>query len=193
MVIINLSAASQGPTDAYFVLGGSIMREIHVARLIKDHPDTRVLISQGSSDPCILQIFEREQVPIERTWLEKCADSTFGNFFFSLPILQQWGVHRVSLITSATHLPRALWMAQVILGSHGIWVDLDVTPERGIPGNQESWLKTSIDVGRSVIWALVSQVYQPSCSSVTPLSEVNLEEWRAREFKCEHQGGIEGS
>ena len=186
-----LRSASTDSVDAYLVLGGSIRREIYVAQQIAHSSQIPVLISAGSPDPCIRIVFEREAAPIDQVWLEKCADSTFDNFFFSLPILSQWGVKKVKLVTSPTHLPRAQWMAQIILGSHGIWVEPDVVKEKGIPGNRETYLKTTLDISRSLLWALISQVYTPQCSDVVHLSDVDLAVWRRQGFKCEHQAGID--
>lgn len=188
---LKLQAAQSRPVDAFFVLGGSIRREIYVANLAKQHPETRVLISQGSKEPCIWLIFQREKAPIRQVWLEKCADSTFDNFYFNIPILRRWGVRKVKLITSPTHLPRAKWMAQILLGAHGIWVEPDIVEEQGIPGNRESLFKTGLDISRSLVWALLSQVIQPKCPQLTPLTAVNLEAWRNSGFKCEHQAGLE--
>ncbi|NET60077.1 MAG: YdcF family protein [Symploca sp. SIO2E6] len=188
---LKLQAASSGSVDAFLVLGGSIRREIYVAELVKQYPATKVLISQGSQDPCILLIFQRAGAPLDHVWLEHCADSTFGNFYFNIPILRRWGVSKVKLITSPTHLPRAKWMAQILLGAQGIWVEVDTVEEQGIPGNQESLVKTGLDVTRSLIWAVLSQGIQPQCSQVKPLAAVDLEAWRQSGFKCEHQGRIE--
>ncbi len=185
-----LQSASTAPVDAYLVLGGSIRREIYVAQQITHSPQIPVLISAGSQDPCIRIVFERETAPIDQVWLEKCADSTFNNFFFALPILRQWGAQKVKLVTSPTHLPRAQWMAQIILGAHGIWVEPDIVEEKGIPGNQESALKTTLDISRSLLWALISQIYTPHCSDMVHLPEVDLAVWRTQGFKCEHQAGI---
>jgi uncharacterized SAM-binding protein YcdF (DUF218 family) len=180
-----------GEVDAFLVLGGSIQREIYAAQLVKQHPDTPVLISSGSDDPCILLIFQRSRSPIDSVWLERCAQSTFGNFYFALPILQRWNVRKVHLITSATHLPRAQWLAQIMLGSHDIWVNLETVSETGVPGNQENWLKTALDVVRAIVWAGISQVRTPPvCRDVMPLVDVNLERWQQRGFKCEYQGWV---
>lgn len=119
---LRLFWAASGSVDTLFVLGGSIRREVYVAELVKYYPEARVLISHGSSDPCIVLIFQKENTPIRKVWLEKCADSTFENFYYSLPILRQWDVRKVILITSGSHLPRAKWMAQILLGAYGIWV-----------------------------------------------------------------------
>lgn len=188
---LTLRSAAAAPIDAFFVLGGSIKREIYVAELVKQDPNIPVLISTGSDDPCIRLIFEREQASLEQVWLENCADSTFDNFFFGIPILQGWGVRKVKLITSESHLPRALWLGQILLGAHGIWVEPDIVLEEGVPGNQESWFKTTLDVGRSLVWAVVSQVYAPQCDRLTQLATVNLDQWQQQGFKCEHQGNLD--
>lgn len=178
------------PSDAFLVLGGSINREIYAAQLAKQNPHTPILISQGSKEPCILLIFQRDQAPIDQVWLENCAESTFGNFFFSLPVLERWQVRKVTLITSASHLPRAKLLSYVLLGSHGIWVDLDIAPETGVPGNQEFWFKTGIDLVRSLFWALLSQGIRPSCSKLYQLEDVDLSAWKTKGFRCEKQGKL---
>lgn len=185
-----LLLAARHPVDGYFVLGGSIRREIVVADLVRQRPEIPVLISQGSEAPCIRAIFQRASAPADRVWLETCAQSTFGNFFYGLPILRRWRVHKVKLLTSATHLPRAGWMAQILLGAHGIWVEVEVVPETGIPGNRESWLKTVLDVTRSLGWAVISQGWQPQCGAVMPLATVDGRVGRSPAVRCEHQGQL---
>jgi hypothetical protein len=82
-------------------------------------------------------------------------------------------------------------MAQIMLGSHGIWVDVETVKESGVPANRELWLKTGMDVTRTFLWALASQVIQPSCSNLTQLEEVNLKKWCQEKFSCEYQSGID--
>lgn len=185
---ITLMNASSKSVDATFVLGGSIRREIYAASLAKENPQIPILISAGSQDPCIIRIFQRQGLAFENVWHEKCANSTFGNFYYGLPILKEWRVRKVRLITSQSHLPRAQWMAQIILGSHGIWVELDIAKEQGIPGNSESLFKTGVDVLRSLAWAFLSHITQPQCPDIIKLSDVDLNVWQQQGFKCEHQG-----
>jgi uncharacterized SAM-binding protein YcdF (DUF218 family) len=187
---ITLVSALSQPVDAFFVLGGSIRREIYIAQTAKQYPQTPILISHGSQDPCIKLIFQSEFADLDNVWLEKCANSTFDNFYYGVPILKRWGVHKVKLITSPTHLPRAKWMAQILLGAHGIWVEVEVVKEKGVPGNRESWVKTGLDVTRSLLWAGLSQIIQPQCTDVIRLSEVDMSAWQHRGFKCEHQGNL---
>lgn len=188
--IIALISASSKPVDVFFVLGGSIQREIYVAMEATENPQARILISGGSQDPCIKVIFQRYSTSLRNVWLEKCAQSTFANFYYGIPILRQWQVHKVKLITSTSHLPRAKWMAQILFGAHGIWVESDIIQEKGVPGNRESWLKTSLDLTRSLLWAIVSQFTQPQCAEVIKLADVDMNEWVKRGFTCERQGQV---
>jgi uncharacterized SAM-binding protein YcdF (DUF218 family) len=184
---ITITAASSKPTDAFFVLGGSIRREFYVAELSKKYPQTPILISSGSDDPCILLIFQKQAAKLENVWLEKCADSTFGNFYYAIPILKKMNSHKVKIITSPTHTPRAEWIGKILFGAHGIWVDIDTVSEKGVPGNRENFFKTSLDVTRSLLWAIISQVIQPQCDKVTKLVDVDMAVWQEKGFKCERQ------
>jgi DUF218 domain len=178
------------PVDSILVLGGSINREIYVAKIAKRHPQIPILISQGSKDPCIFLIFSRYNASPERVWLEKCAKNTFENFTFSVPILANWQVHHVKLITSQTHLPRSKWMAQIFFGLRGIWVETDIAPEKGIPGNHESKLKTILDVSRSILWTLFFRPEQSKCNDIIALKDVDLDTWFQQGFRCESQAKL---
>ncbi|MCT7950891.1 YdcF family protein [Ancylothrix sp. C2] len=180
-----LQKSASEPVSAILVLGGSIQREIYAAELAKTNPKIPILISQGSADPCIWLLFQRAGAPLDQVLLEKCAHSTFDNFKFSLPILQSWQVKKVKVITSPSHLPRAQWLAQIMLGSHGIWVDIELAQQKGMPGNREFWLKTSLDLIRATVWVFLSQFNLPECSNVIPLSSVDIQTWHPDSFKCE--------
>lgn len=188
---IALPRNAKSPVDGILVLGGSISREIYAAKLAQKQPNIPILIARGSPDPCIVWVFQKLRSPIDNVWLEICSRSTFTNFMFGLPILENWQVHKVQLITSGTHIMRAKWLAKILLGSHGIWVDLVVAPEKGVPGNSESWTKTGTDLTRSIIWAFFSQMIKPSCAKVYPLSSVDPTAWQDRQFACERQGEVD--
>lgn len=185
-----LELARDRPLDAILVLGGSIKREIYAAKLAKQYPDVPILISQGADPPCVWLIFDRANAPMQEVWLERCATSTFDNYQFTCPLLQQWGAKHVKIITSPTHLPRAKWLGQIILGSHGMWVEMDLVEEQGVPGNREFWGKTALDVTRSLAWAGISQVHSPQCHDVQPLTAVDMDRWEREGFTCEHQGNL---
>lgn len=186
--------ASQVPVDSYVVLGGSIRREMHMAALASTLPQpVPILVSAGSADPCIRLLFEQAGAPLQQVWLEHCARSTFGNFVYAVPLVEGWGSRHVTLVTSGSHTRRALTMARILFGVRGIWVQPLIVEENGIPGNRETGLKTSLDIGRSLVWAMVSQVYRPVCDQVVALENVELDQWRQRGFQCEHQAGLEDS
>lgn len=185
-----LAIAASGPTDALWVLGGSIRREMAAADWAARHPNQPILISGGSKPPCIRALFDRAGLSGDRIWLEQCAQSTFGNCYWSLPLLQQWGVKRVSLLTSGSHQWRAGWMARLILGSHGIWVDVVTVPESGVPANQEYALKTWLDLGRAGAWAVGSHFSHPQCQRVDRLDRINIKAWCQQGFRCEHQARL---
>ncbi|NEQ98021.1 MAG: YdcF family protein [Cyanothece sp. SIO2G6] len=191
IALTQLYRHAQQPVDAILVLGGSIRREIYVAETVAQGNKLPILISQGAKPPCVRIIFDRMAAPLTQVWLETCAQSTFDNYRYSLTVLQQWGSHHIEVVTSATHLPRAKWLGRIMLGSHGIWVDMDIVPEKGVPANVENPIKTVLDVGRSLLWAVASQFYNPACDQVFSLQSVNLNEWLEQEFTCEHQADIQ--
>ena len=178
------------PIDTILVLGGSINREIYGAKQHLVRPDIPILISGGSAPPCLYLLFEQYQAPFHQVWLEPCAQSTFGNFWYTIPLLKQWGVQKVELVSSGTHYARAVTLGRILLGAQGIWVQGKNIEERGVPGNQEYWWKTVGDVSRAMIWAIGSQVYSPTCSEFIPLQAVDLEQWYAKGFSCEHQAEL---
>lgn len=82
-------------------------------------------------------------------------------------------------------------MARIMLGAHGIWPEMELVEESGIPGNTESLLKTLLDLSRAILWAFFSQIWQPSCSDVVHLLEVDMASWCENGFTCEYQGEID--
>jgi hypothetical protein len=187
---IRLPNNSKKPVDGILILGGSIRREIYATQLASQYPEIPILISQGSKDPCNKILFQRVGARLSNVWLEKCAHSTFDNYFYAVPILRRWGVHRVKVVTSGSHSQRAEYLAKIQLGSHGIAVDMDIVAEDGVPGNQEFSVKTAFDVTRSLLWSVASQVIFPYCWDVTELKDVDMDEWREKGFVCERQGQV---
>ncbi len=189
--MLRLQSAAAGSVDAILVLGGSIKREMHVTQCARQNPDLPIVISQGSASPCVWLIFDRDRAPKQNVWLERCAYSTFTNFTFSGELLKQWDVKKVKVITSQTHLPRAKWLAQILLGAKGIAVEIETVPEEGIPGNKEFWLKTALDITRSLIWTLIEPFYSTECQQIQRLSEIDLTQWQPEDYRCEYQGQLD--
>lgn len=189
--LIQAQQNSSQPVGAYLVLGGSIMREIYIAKVESLTPEIPVIISSGSDAPCVYYIFKNQQVPIDNVWIEGCARSTFTNFIYPISILKKWGVKKVEVITSETHLPRADLLAKILLNSKGIALQLTaIKEERGISGNNESTLKTIIDTTRSIGWAFISQFISPRCNSLMNLKDINWKKWNKAGFSCERRGNV---
>ncbi|MEM8639231.1 MAG: YdcF family protein [Cyanobacteria bacterium P01_G01_bin.54] len=204
LVIVTIALTSQlyrhaqAPTDAILVLGGSIRREIHAAHLAKQFPEIPILISGGSPTPCISLLFEREQASLAQVYGDRCAQNTWGNFYHSTPILRSWQARHVRLVTSKSHLPRALWMARLHLGIHGIWVEPDLVIETGQPGNREHPLKTALDLLRtagSAIWSLF-EAARPHCPLMRPPPATDWASWdkiKPGNVHCEQQGNLDAA
>lgn len=192
--LVSLPAAANSQLDAIFVLGGSIRREVYVAKLANQFQQSNqsipILISGGSDPPCTVKVFNLFDAPKDNVWLETCATSTFDNFYFSVPILEKWQTKKIKMITSKTHTPRAVWLAKILFGAKGIWVEIDLAEEIGVPANQESTIKTILDVTRSLLWGVVSQLYTAKCDRLQPLNDVDMKRWKQRGFDCEHQSDL---
>ena len=185
--IAELVYASFQPVDALLVLGGTPIRERYAARLEKIYPKRRVLISGGSENPCIWLIFDKAGASKENVWMERCSQNTFENFLYAVPILKSWHVHNVLLLTEEPQSQRALPMAQVLLGLNGIFVDLAMVPNSGgEPLTRPPWM----DVALAFAWLLPSQVYGPTCASLTHLPDVNMKEALKRGFYCAPQAEV---
>lgn len=59
---------------------------------------------------------------------------------------------------------------------------------------QENWsvfgvcFKTALDVTRSLLWAVASQVIYPYCGDIIEARDIDLGAWQKQGFSCEHQG-----
>ncbi|MGK7931222.1 MAG: YdcF family protein [Microcystaceae cyanobacterium] len=189
-LLIILPENSQKPVDAILVLGGSIQRELYVGKIATQYPKIPIIISGGSDAPCVFQIFDYYQAPMENVWLESCATSTFGNFVFTTSLLKEKQVHKVLVITSPTHIPRAKYLAYIHLGTQGMGIKMKVIKQRGVPGNWESNFKTALDVTRSILWVFAAQIIHPSCSNMLNLAQMNWSVWEQQKYGCEKQNKI---
>lgn len=186
--IVQLSMASSHPVDAVLVLGGSPIRERWAAKLTRDNPSRRVLISSGSEDPCIWLIFDKARAPKTNVWMEHCSHNTFENLAFAAPILKSWGVHKVLLLTDMPQTTKALPMAKMILGASGIAVQLQNVPNSaGLPLHHPVWL----DITAAMLWVPASQFISPHCQQLTRLSEVNMQYWYQKGFHCQQQAEVD--
>ncbi|MEM9771169.1 MAG: ElyC/SanA/YdcF family protein [Cyanobacteria bacterium P01_D01_bin.73] len=188
---VSLNHNRQQPVDTIFVLGGSVRREMYLAETLPRGENVPVLVSNGSSSPCVRALYEREGRSPDGVYIEHCARSTFDNFTYGLPFFRQWHSRHIQLLTSGSHVGRSTWLGRLMLGAHGIWVDIVDVPETGVPGNVERWWKTGLDLGRALLWLPFSYVYEPRCNQVDPLPQVDLDSvCFKRWLRCENQANL---
>lgn len=185
---VQLLVAANKPVQAFLALGGSAYSEVYLARRAKECPQAGILVSGGSEDPCVYLIFQKHGAPMENVWLEHCAGNTFENLYYSLAILDRWRVQKIVLVTDAPHSVRALPMAQILLGSRGIWVDLELIPE--VLSQPASNTEKLLGIALSAGGALLCQFFQPHCVQVSHLSEVDMVYWNKHGFYCQPQAGV---
>jgi uncharacterized SAM-binding protein YcdF (DUF218 family) len=187
-VVQFFQASSIAEPQAYLVLGGAPQREVFVTTLKKQYPDRYVLISGGSADPCLYLMFQKHDCPMDKVWTEHCSKDTFGNFFYSLPILESWGIRKVAVVTDYPQLKRAMPLAHILFASHGMSVELKQSPIR--MGDERGTLET---IGLAVMgcgWGIASQFFQPHCSELVKLSDVDMNYWNNAGYECQQQTGI---
>ncbi len=177
--------ASQQTPSSIVILGGGIHREILAAQLAKYYPDMPIIVSSGSSLPCLYRVFVVEgKVAWKRVKVDLRATDTLTNFTSLVPYLQLNQPRKVFLITSEGNLPRASVLAWLIWGSRGIAIEPVLV--EGL-GNHESWLKTFVDSIRGVAWVglgerTVANLYQ---STAEIQRQMNI-----RKSRCEDIGFV---
>jgi uncharacterized SAM-binding protein YcdF (DUF218 family) len=186
---VQLFQAEALTSQGYLVLGGVAYREQFAADEKKLHPDRTVLISGGSPDPCIYLMFQKRNASMQGVWLEHCAKNTFENFVYALPILEKLKLRKITLVTDYPQVQRAWPVAIILFMSHGIAVELHELPENG--GDYKSELEIVGLATMACGWALISQVYQPTCEHLTHLPDTDMKMWLQRGFECEQQTGVE--
>lgn len=185
--IVQLCLAATSPVDGVLVLGGTPNRERYAAQLTLQEPSRITLISGGSQDPCIWLIYNKAKASKEHVWTERCSHNTLENFIFSTPILNKLNVHKVLLVADDPQSERALPMAQIILGSHGMAVELRKVPDSsGEPLKRPVWQ----DVALAMCWAVPSQFYQPTCMP-HKLNEIDMKYWYQQGFYCAPQAEVD--
>jgi uncharacterized SAM-binding protein YcdF (DUF218 family) len=92
-------------------------RLIYAAYLYKQGKAKHILFSGGAIDwlyPAMepgnenAQLLELMGVPAEAVWLESASRNTYENAVYSRHILEQNGIRRIILVTSAFHMPRSV-------------------------------------------------------------------------------------
>ena len=147
--------ASHQIPSSIVVLGGGIRREILAAQLAQFYPNLPIIVSSGSSLPCLYRVFvEENKVDWRRLKVDFRATDTLTNFTALVPYLQSNQTRKIFMVTSKGNLPRAFVLAWLIWGSRGIAIEPVLV--EGV-GNNESWLKTFADSNRAIAWVVLGE------------------------------------
>lgn len=144
--IVLLGGALSGarlPERPSFDLGSAADRVWYAAALFKAGKASSVLVSGGNQRGADGMQVESEAmrsmllalgVPVSAIRLEGNSRNTAENAQQSLGLIQAVGAKRVLLVTSAVHMPRALWTFQAALRGSGVTVLPATTDVEGLPG-----------------------------------------------------------
>lgn len=145
-VVSNLSAREP---QAILVLGGSPSRESFAAQFALQHPQLPIFVSSGSPKEYAEYVFDSAGVARDRVNLNYKAVDTVTNFTVMVKELEERNIKDVYVLTSDFHMPRALVIGKIVLGSRGI----DMHPI-AIPSTikSENPAKSLRDGLRSVVW-----------------------------------------
>ncbi|BBC25477.1 YdcF family protein [Pseudanabaena sp. ABRG5-3] len=144
-----IASPSTREPQAILVLGGSPSREKFAAQFALQHPQLPIFVSSGSPEEYAKYVFDRAGVDRSRIHLDYRAVDTVSNFTIMVKELQKRNITDVYVITSDFHMPRALVIGKIVLGSRGIEM-YPVTIPSSI--KSESPTKSLRDGLRSVFW-----------------------------------------
>lgn len=148
--------ALQQPPDAIVVIGGGIYREVVAAQLAQTYSSLPVVVSSGSTLPCLYRVFVEEHgVAWRRVTADFLAMDTVTNFTAVLPYLQTKTPRKVFVVATDRHWSRVLVLGWLIWGSRGIAMQ-PVLFEGG--GHEESWFKTLRDSLRAMAWIVLGDI-----------------------------------
>ena len=114
--IVVLGGVTRGrvPGNGLTDLGGGADRIIHAARLFKARKAPLLLLSGGnapgyqSEAEAMADILQLMGIPAEKMLLETQSRNTQQNAIYTQKILQRQGIRKVLLVTSASHMRRAV-------------------------------------------------------------------------------------
>ncbi|MBE9213416.1 YdcF family protein [Plectonema cf. radiosum LEGE 06105] len=150
---IKLAIASyQAPKpQAILMLGGGSEREKFTAQFAQNYPTLDIWVSSGVSCKKANKIFGAAGIAKERIHLDYRAVDTVTNFTSLVKDFERLNIKHLYIITSEFHLPRAIAIATIVLGNHGITYTPVAVPSQ-VP--KESFLHISRDVFRSIFWII---------------------------------------
>ncbi|WP_242022878.1 YdcF family protein [Pseudanabaena mucicola] len=148
---ISTSQAARQP-QAILVLGGEPSREKFAAQFALKHPQLPIFVSSGSPEEYAEYVFDQAGVKRDRIHLDYRAVDTVTNFTVMVSELEQRNIKDVYVITSEFHMPRALVIGKIVLGSRGIEMHPVTFPSPIRSAEQP--VKAWRDGLRSVFWVV---------------------------------------
>ena len=136
-------------TQAILVLGGDPAREKFAAKFALQHPQLPIFVSSGSPEEYAEYVFDRAGINRDRIHLDYRAVDTVTNFTTMVTEFQKRNITEVYVITSEFHMPRAIVIGKIVLGSRGIEMHPVTVPT---PIKSEDQTKSLRDGLRSVFW-----------------------------------------
>ncbi len=135
--------------QAILVLGGSPSREKFAAKFALQHPQLPIFVSSGSPEEYAQYVFDNAGVNRDRIHLDYRAVDTVTNFTVMVNELQERNITDVYVLTSDFHMPRALVIGKIVLGSKGIQMHPVTIPSEIKSENPAKSLRDGL---RSVFW-----------------------------------------
>jgi uncharacterized SAM-binding protein YcdF (DUF218 family) len=123
IVILGGGTSPAHPPRPIPEMGSSGDRVIYAAYLYKHGAASNLLISSGriewldtQDEPTqdMLFLLEMLGVPEEAVWFEDQSRNTYENAVFSQKILAEHNIQRIILVTSASHMPRAVGLFEKV-------------------------------------------------------------------------------
>jgi uncharacterized SAM-binding protein YcdF (DUF218 family) len=135
--------------QAILTLGGNSYREKFTAQFARKYPTLDIWVSSGLPLKQARNVFHNADIPNSRLHLDYRAVDTVTNFTSLVFDFKQRHIQHLYLITSDFHMPRAKFIAILVLGSQGI-----TFTSVSIPSKQPRESITHIlrDIGRSLLW-----------------------------------------
>ena len=90
----------------FIALGGRAERILEAARLTRAHPGSKLVVTGNGEGE--MQLARRAGLSADRVIIEPAAQNTFENAQFTARLLGAAGSARWVLVTSASHMPRAI-------------------------------------------------------------------------------------
>lgn len=135
--------------QAILVLGGEPTREKFAAQFALKHPQLPVFVSSGSPEEYAQYIFDTAGVPRDRIYLDYRAVDTVTNFTVMVKELERRKITDVYVLTSEFHMPRAIVIGKIVLGSRGIEMYPIAIPSKVASENPTKAVRDGL---RSVFW-----------------------------------------